>query len=118
MYGEFNYNQPSLSTLYVMIDWDDTASLNPYMFKELFLMLGSNGFIPKICTARGEHFDNEDIFEHFSPNEVIFCNGQQKKDILHLHDIKRSEVAFWIDDSPEAIVDKEDLGNLMWYFNN
>jgi hypothetical protein len=118
MYGEFGYGQPSFSKQYVMLDYDNTVSLNPQMFLQIFDLLKRCGFIPKICTARHEDFDNSDIFLWFDEKDVIFCNGEQKKDVLYRHGIKRKEVAFWIDDKPAAIVDKEDLHGLLWYLNS
>lgn len=117
MYGEFEYGKPKTKQ-YVMIDFDDTVSLNPQMFLQVFDLLSRCGFTPKICTARGEHCDNEDIFLWFDKTDVIFCDGRQKKDVLIENGIKRKEVAFWIDDNPSAIVDKEDICSLMGYFNN
>lgn len=92
------------SKKYVMIDYDETISLNPIMFKQIFNLLQRCHFKPTICTARSKDAcDNSDIAVHFNLDDVIFCDGRQKEDVLReLHILKK--VAFWIDDNPNAIV--------------
>ncbi|MEX0290530.1 MAG: hypothetical protein AB3N14_15605 [Flavobacteriaceae bacterium] len=76
------------------------------------------GLEVRIITARNEELDNSDLLTWVEASKVIFANGRQKKDVLFDHGIKRNQVAFWIDDQPSAIVDKEDICNLMYYFNS
>lgn len=118
MDGDFSALQPKIEKKYVMIDFDDTASLNPEVFKQIIILLQTMGLEVRIYTARKETRDNSDIFIWFNKEIVLFSNGKQKKDALWDYGIKRSQVAFWIDDSPEAIVDKEDIGNLLGYLNS
>lgn len=118
MEGHFSQMQPKLENKYVMLDFDETASINPEKFIQIIHIIESMGLIVKVFTARNENGDNSDIFTWFNKEKVLFANGQQKKDALWDHGIRRDQVAFWIDDSPSAIVDKEDIGNLMGYFNS
>lgn len=120
MDGEFSQNQMSFDpSKYVMIDWDETMSLKPAMVKPLFALMESFGFTPKIFTFRKESGDNSDIFMYVKQEDVFFSDGEQKKDaMLFKYGIKSKDVAFWIDDNPAAIVDKEDMYNLLPYLNS
>lgn len=114
--SEFSMMQPQFDKRYVMIDWDDTASLNPQMFLQIFSILKENNFTPKIFTARKEIENNEDIFLWFKKEDVLFSNGQQKKDAMFDYRIFNNDVSFWIDDQPQNIVDKEDLDRIKHMF--
>lgn len=116
--GDFANAQPKFEERYVMIDFDDTASLSPEKFLQIIPIFESMGLTVRIFTARNESGDNSDIFSWFDKSMVLFSNREQKKDALWNYRIKRSQVAFWIDDSPSAIVDKEDLGSLLSYLNS
>lgn len=118
MEGEFMTMQPKLNKKYVMVDWDQTMGESPEMVKPLFALLKRFGYTPKILTARYENDDNLDIFQWVDKDDVLFSNRQQKKDVLLDFGIKRSDVAFWIDDQPSSIVDKEDLHSLLFYLNS
>ncbi|MGD1524120.1 hypothetical protein [Vibrio owensii] len=91
---------------YVLVDYDDTFSLNPELFKKIWELLQSAGFIVKCCTARSKiDCDNSDLLEHISENDVFFCEGYQKREYLEkTYNIGASDIAFWIDDFPESIV--------------
>ncbi len=113
MEGEFTTNQKSFDTKkYVMIDWDETMSLNPSMVAPLFALFSNYGFKPMIFTYRRESGDNDDIFAYVKESDVLFSDHQQKKDALSKYGILKSQVAFWIDDNPSAIVDKMDISSV------
>lgn len=120
MDGDFSNQQPKFEDpKYVMIDWDETLSLNTDMVKVLFNVFQQFGFIVKVFTARYENKDNSDIFIHVNKEDVFFADGKQKKDaLLFKYQIPERRVAFWIDDNPAAIVDKEDLHGLLSYLNS
>lgn len=110
MYGGMGYGKP-WNKQYVMVDFDETASLHPAMFLQIFDLLKRCGFIPKICTARSKDDDNSDIFMHFPVEDVIFCCGKQKRDSVKEQGYKLGDIAFWMDDSPESIIRPKDYDN-------
>lgn len=103
---------------YVLIDWDETMSLNSQFAERFFDLFKRFGFIPKIYTARKELDDNSDIFLWINKEDVIFSNRKQKKDTLYLNGIPDKDIAFWLDDMPSAIINKQDFYNLFFYFND
>lgn len=113
MEGEFSQMQPQLENKYVMVDWDDTMSLSPEHFQQIFKLFEDMQLIPMVITARHPS-DSSDIYAWVNEDRVIFCNGKQKKDVLTEHGIEKNQVAFWVDDSPEAIISKSDA---MWLLN-
>lgn len=118
MEGDFANMQPKIQKKYVMIDWDDTMSLNPNMVKPLFALFSQFGFIPKIFTARKESDDNSDIFIYVEKDDVLFADREQKKNAaLFKYGIKNADIAFWIDDLPTSIIDSEDVGNMLFLIN-
>lgn len=95
---------------YVFIDWDDTMSLKPDFTFRFFALFEEFGFIPKIFTARNESDDNSDIFLYVDEDNVLFADREQKYTALvNKYNISRDDVAFWLDDSPSAIIDKKDF---------
>lgn len=94
---------------YVLIDWDDTFSLDGPMFVDIVSRLEKGGFVVKVCTARSSSDPtNVQILKYFKPEGIIFCEGEQKKEFIERHNILNlDEVAFWIDDNPESIVAAE-----------
>lgn len=103
---------------YVMIDWDETMSLNPDFTFRFFSLFKNNKFIPKIFTARKESDDNSDIFLWVDKEDVLFANRTQKKDALKNYNISIDDVAFWLDDTPSAIINKNDFYYLYSYYNS
>ncbi len=90
----------------VLIDFDDTFSLDPELFKKIWLLLEQSGFKVMCCTARSkEDVDNQDIYQHIKKENVLFCEGYQKREFLESEfKITSKDIAFWIDDFPESIV--------------
>lgn len=118
MYNEFSRMQPSWDSEYVLIEWDGVLSLDVTMVKPLFNLLRQMKFTPKVFTMRNKSDDNSDIFEHIEERNVLFSNGEQKKDMIHSNGLKHKEVSYWIDSEFLNIVDKEDLDVLSSLVNN
>lgn len=71
------------------------------------------GFRTMICTARSIHSGNDDIFEHFPEDIVIFCEGLQKEDYITQHtDISLEEIAFWVDDDCSSVTRIDEIRRL------
>lgn len=106
MYGVPGDPSTRQSGKYVLIDYDDTYSLNPHVFGKIWQLLEGAGFLVMCCTARSKtECDNADLYQHISEEKVFFCEGYQKKEYLENNfGIKETDIAFWIDDFPESIV--------------
>lgn len=118
MNSEFSFKQPKLDSRYVMIEWDNTMSLNPKMVKPLFTMLKQIGFSPKIFVSRNKTDDNSDLLKWVEESDVLYSNGEQKKDAVHSNGLKHKNISYWIDNDFLNVVDKEDLDVLSNYVNS
>ncbi|MFL0977057.1 hypothetical protein ACJO1P_15935 [Vibrio parahaemolyticus] len=97
----------------IMFDFDRTISLNVSLFKSVMKIFKDSGFDIMICTARSVHSGNDDIFEHFPENIVIFCEGMQKEDFILQHtSISLDDIAFWIDDDCSSVTRIEEIRRL------
>lgn len=87
------------------IDFDDTITLAPEMFKEIIGVLTKHGFEVYITTARVEDTWCDQLRE-FEPlvERVIFCSHKAKCDVV--------EMDIWIDDFPLAIT--HDFESAKW----
>jgi len=93
----------------IILDWDDTASLNPKAFLELEASFLRIGMELVVCTSRAvDDPTNGEIYTHFPPRKVIFCEGETKKRVLERLGITP---IFWVDDTPESIVSENDVRN-------
>lgn len=100
-----DYIRPTLPC--VMIDFDGVASRDPTMFLEIAEKFFSIGLDYLVCTSRtASDVTNDEIFEAFNPSKVVFCEGETKKRVAEELGIN---VAFWIDDTPEDIIDQIDI---------
>lgn len=102
---------------YVMIDWDETMSLKPDFTFRFFALFEEMGFVPKIFTARNETSDNSDLLLWVDEKDILFADREQKMTALvNKYNISRDDVAFWLDDSPVAVIDKKDVVYNYSYF--
>ena len=83
------------------IDFDDTISLNPEMFKDIINIFKKNEFSVIIVTARN-HNDFCDLLNEFKElvDRIIFTNGVAKEDVVSEFNIN---IDIWIDDTPICI---------------
>lgn len=100
-----DFTRPNMNT--VLIDFDGVASRNPTYFRKLgesFIKLEMDYLI---FTSRSV-FDltNHEIYDFFPKSKIVFCEGETKKRVAEALEI---DIAFWIDDHPEDIVDINDI---------
>ncbi len=78
------------------LDFDDTVTLNPRMFKEIIEVFTKYGFEVYIVTARNQNEWCPQLLEFSELVEnVIFTGCKAKRDVV--------EMDIWIDDFPLAI---------------
>lgn len=91
----------------VMLDFDGVASLEPDLFRGFCESLKGIGIDYYVCTSRSiSDRTNNEIFDHFPEEKIIFCEGETKKRVTEHLGIT---VAFWMDDTPEDVIDKMDI---------
>lgn len=118
MEGDFSFKQPRFSTKYVLIEWDGVLSRNTQLVKPLFNLLKQTGVTPKIFTFRKKDGDNSDIFKHAKESDVLFSDGEQKRDAIHRNNMKFSEITYWIESDFRNVVDRENIDKLTTLRNN
>lgn len=118
MEGDFSFKQPKFSTKYVFIEWDGVLDINTQLVKPLFNLLKQTGVTPKVFTFRKKVADNSDIFHHVKESDVLFSDGEQKRDAIHRNNMKFSQVAYWIESDFRNVVDRENIDKLTTLRNN
>lgn len=114
--GLFDLEQVKCKNLLVL-DWDDTASVDPEMFKQFLDESESRGYFPICCTARsGEPSDIREIQGSLGKQlPIVFTSGSQKYNVLLslFGDNESSRLlldkAVWIDDNPISIPPHEEM---------
>ena len=105
-----NIDLKKFNTLNIAVDFDDTFSADPIMFKEVIKIFKSRGHKVYLVTYRHgdiNHVANSDIFDHKDVFDDIFFTGYNAKDnFMKSQNIK---IDIWIDDYPYSIV-----GNLSY----
>ncbi|CAH7425061.1 hypothetical protein VCHA53O466_50443 [Vibrio chagasii] len=92
----------------VIFDFDDTWTTNRSAFRAMRSMLVAFGYEAFLVTARDMNDPtNDQIFIDWSPEMVIFTEGEQKISKLRDANFPIERIAFFIDDSPESIPDLE-----------
>lgn len=98
----------------ILLDFDDTASLNTSLFSKLFETFRDAGFHIIICTSRSENDPlNSEIYSAFPGETIVFCEGFQKMDTLIKLGINPESIAFWIDDKPSSIVPIDEMKEII-----
>lgn len=99
-------NLKKFEHLNIAIDFDDTFSTDPQMFKEIIKIFRSRGHNVYLVTYRcGDinHVSNLDIFAYQSNFDgIFFTQYESKKDFMDKQKIK---IHIWIDDNPYSIID-------------
>jgi hypothetical protein len=85
----------------VAIDYDDTYTLSPNMWKEAITLFRHYGFEVYIVTYRHSTQFSDMDRDIKGIKDVIFTNGNSKQKYCENIGIN---VDIWIDDSPESIV--------------
>jgi len=89
----------------IAIDYDDTYTRDPLMWKEFILMARKRGHNVYCVTSRDGTYDSEvQIDLEGIVEDIYFTNGKQKEKFML--DIGIC-VQVWIDDCPLSIVNKE-----------
>ena len=99
----------------VLVDYDDTSALSPEAFSRVIAVFESVGYVVLICTSRAHDDDNSDLEKDFPDTGVVYCNGEQKEQILTRLGIKKTSIAFWIDDCPLSIPEMSDMEEVIEY---
>lgn len=91
------------------LDFDATYTNDPELWEPFVAHAIQRGHDVTIVTARHQHstsYDNDDVEEaaKLMGIPVIYCGGVQKQDVYGAD--------VWIDDSPHAIVGREQLEHL------
>jgi len=87
----------STKSLTIGIDFDDTITTHPEMFKEIINIFKKYGCIVYIVTARSSDMDNKDIMEYEElVDDIIFAGTTAKHKVAF-------DVDIWIDDFPLSI---------------
>jgi hypothetical protein len=87
------------------VDYDETFTACPVLFKQLILLIKSFGHSVSFVTYRdGLRAENHDICADALACgiDIVFTNGRQKSHVF--------QADIWLDDSPDTIVSAELLG--------
>lgn len=88
----------------IAIDFDNTYTLDPFLWQAFINSAKSSGHDVRIVTARDERFDRTlALAELENRIPVIYCRGVAKKWYL-THFGEGFTVDVWIDDKPESIL--------------
>lgn len=114
--GNFELEQAKFRKL-IILDWDDTASVDPEMFKQFLDESEGRGYYPICCTARsGEPSDIQEIQASLGKQlPIAFTAGSQKYNVLlslfggNEASRRLLDKAIWIDDNPISIPPHEEM---------
>lgn len=81
--------------LVVSVDYDDTFTLDPSMWRKIIEIIEASGHVVVCCTFRKEHDEITDF-----PGEVFYTGGLPKAQFMEDAGVP---VDIWIDDWPELI---------------
>lgn len=85
----------------ISLDYDNTYTEDPSFWKEFIVSAKNRGHIVMVITARNEFTHGGEIEKEIPGIEVIYTNGEPKKEFCNMNDIP--EPAIWIDDMPHLI---------------
>lgn len=90
----------------IALDYDETYTAKPALFKQFVIMAKQYGCEVKFVTYRDHRYCNEDIHADASDLgiDIIFTAGKQKQ---HIYDAD-----IWIDDNPIVIPRFAELGEM------
>jgi len=106
MEGLSNHNFVKNEGLSIALDYDETYTAAPELFRIFVLTAKAQGHKVTFVTYRSPNGDNEDIKADSKKLaiDIVYTSGQQKEHIF--------KADFWIDDCPDTIVSAEKMKNM------
>lgn len=106
--NEFMCDLPHDEKPVIALDYDDTFSTDPSAWMKAMAILKKAGYRVIGVTLRNREQHISDTMFHMTVESIVYCGGNAKKQVML--DFGH-EIAVWIDDKPEYILDTHEKIN-------